>query len=207
MDRELPSLAAAEKKARNHLATLAPGYIAAMRAVDEAALAHARRASDLEYTITLAERRIEANSESVIDDFAFGLIELRQHCLSTPVVEEERNPIWDSEAAQEVFEVWSNQAAIIARSEAILAAFRAAKAMKADPDQSNIRERLTALIDGLPGTDVMTKVYTPAMREPSRRWPTYEEYRGAEIGMDPEDLREIRRGGQRRSRFARLLGR
>ena len=193
-DAELPKLAAEEERSRRHLEKLTPAYQEATRAYDRARMAHARRAADLDYEQVLATRQIESCAEPVIDEFATGLMDLHAATLKTPVEEHERNPLWHPEEQKQVFETWGNRPAILARAAAVMDAYRTAIAMKADANQDDVRERLAALVENLPDASEMTLLYKPPMREPSRRWPTYEEQRAELIGMHPEELRRLRRG-------------
>lgn len=168
-----------------------------MRTYDVARMAHTRRAADLSYEQVLATREIEAVAEPIIAEFATALLDMRQQALETACEEEQRNPLTDSETGARHFELWNNRAAIIARSDALLAAFHAANAMKSDPNQDDIRDRLATLVEDLPDAGEMSLVYKPPLREPSRHWPNYEEQRAEQIGMHPEDLRRLRRGPTR----------
>ena len=203
---ELPALALAEEQAHAHLQRLAPAYEQAVQALETARSAHIRRSHDLSYAKTLAERRIEAAAEPVIDEFALRLLDLRAATLQIRIEEDEREGGFDGHSGIMLFEVWSNQPSILARADAIFAAYHAATAMKVDPDQNDIRARLEALLEGLPDAGELVKVYTPPAYEPPPRWPTYEESRAELLGRPLPDAAE-RRSFLARSGLSRVLGR
>lgn len=198
---ELPALAAAEEKARKRLESLRPGYQEALAAFDRAQAAHSRRAHDLAYARERAVRRVEAAAEPVIAEFVADLMELFEVTLKTQIVDEERNHVFDGELGRTVAEVWSNAPSIDARRKAILAARNEAEALKAEPDQSQIRERLVAMVEALPDAQTMVKVLDPPKVEQSRRWPSAQETMNAHRRGGPVievDTAEARRSLARR---------
>lgn len=155
---ELPRLAAAEEKARKNLEGLKPAYLRAVAALSDAEAAHVCRAHDFAYGRQTLERRIERAAEPVIDEFMQDMNQLHQQTLAIEIESDERNPFYDRTGSKMVFESWSNRPSIEARAVAVLAARNEAEAMKTDPDQSTICERLAALVEALPDANVKLKV-------------------------------------------------
>lgn len=155
-DRELPGLAAAEAKALKHLEALRPAYRAAEAAFAKARDKHFRRAHDYEYAEEGLRRQIVMAADPVIDEFMSDVTELFQASLGQQAEYENRGDYYDFNALKSWSEIWTDGPSRFAFRRALLAARNEAEAMKADPNQSNIRERLVALLDALP--DALVKV-------------------------------------------------
>ena len=195
---DMPALRNAEAKARQHLERLTPAYQVAQRGQQAAAAALTRRAHDLGYARTLATRAIEAAAEPIIDEFARRLLDLHAATLSIRIEEQQQLDGYDR-AHNKLFATFSNAPSIASCAAAILEAYRKALSMKVDADQENIRTRLAALLDDLPDSYFMTKVYAPPAYEPPTKWPSYEEARA-----EPKRLPFV---DGFRSGLVRLLGR
>lgn len=157
-DRELPRLAEAERKAAKHLATLTPAFRAAEKAFAIAQEARFQREHDFRYAEESLRRRVHASHEPILDEFIDDLYALYHANFEAPRLQEQRGEYLDTRSMKRYPEIWDNSAAQFARTKAILALRDKAEAMKFEPDQADIKERLAALLENLPDGTQMTKV-------------------------------------------------
>ena len=94
---------------------------------------------------------------SVIDEFMDDVTDLFQPSLGQQVEFDLRGEYYDFAALKRYAEVWTDAPSRFAFRQALLAARSKAEAMKSDPDQTDIRERLAAILDALPDASLKVK--------------------------------------------------
>ncbi|MFG7490509.1 hypothetical protein [Methylorubrum rhodesianum] len=157
-NRELPRLAEVERRAAEHLQALTPAFLAAQKAHSAAQAALFRRDHDFRYAAESLRRQIEASHEPIIDEFIDDLYRLFHANIEQPRIWEQRGEWRDPYTRKRIAEIWDNSAAQFARTKAILALRDQAEAMKSDPDQTDIENRLAALLLALPDGNELAKV-------------------------------------------------
>lgn len=157
-DRELPRLAEAERKAAKQLQALTPAFRAAEKALAIAQETRFRRQHDYRYGEECLRRKVHASHEPVISEFIDDIYALLHANIEAPRLSEQRGEYFDTRSMRRYPEIWDNSAAQFARTKAILALRDTAEAMKFDPDQDDIKERLAALLEQLPDSSEMKKV-------------------------------------------------
>lgn len=153
------ALSDALAKAQARLEKVAPGYHAALAAMQQADLDLDRRRQDIAYERERLRRQIQVAADPILGETISDLIELMDENRRTLMEEDERlGEVMPG--GYVVVEAWSNAPSIEAGRVAIRAAIDTLEEAKSDPDQVNIRDRILAMVESLPDPNELVKIRT-----------------------------------------------